>query len=182
MTSPDRLGFLHASDATLVLSHRVILRASLAVEQVFGYRIAELEGRSIRLLYPAQTDFEVIGARARRAMETAPTYRDTRFMRRASGEAVWVEARGTTMDPRDPEALAVWSYRPLEETTPPDHGLTGAEARIARYLVNGFTSKEIALSLGCSPRTVEVHRANMLRKTGVRNTSELVARLLAAGS
>jgi len=52
--------------------------------------------------------------------------------------------------------------------------------RIARYLVNGFTSKEIALALGSSPRTVEVHRANMVRKMQVRNSFELVSRLLAA--
>ena len=34
---------------------------------MFGWKVAELEGQSIRLLYPGQTDFEVIGARARRA-------------------------------------------------------------------------------------------------------------------
>ena len=99
-------------------------------------------------------------------------------MRRADGSVIWMEARGTTLDPSNPEAIAVWTYRPLEEDSRQIEGLTGAEARVARYLVNGFTSKEIARSLGCSPRTVEVHRANMMRKAGVRNTSELVARLL----
>jgi DNA-binding NarL/FixJ family response regulator len=48
--------------------------------------------------------------------------------------------------------------------------------------VNGFTSKEIALAMGSSPRTVEVHRANMIRKMGVRNSFELVSRLLAGGA
>jgi DNA-binding CsgD family transcriptional regulator len=56
--------------------------------------------------------------------------------------------------------------------------LTPTEKKIARYLVNGFTSKEIALALSCSPRTVEVHRANMIRKMGVRNSAEMVSRLL----
>ena len=175
----DRIGFLHAADATLVLSHRVILRASLQVQPLFGWTIAELEGQSIRKLYPATTDFEVIGARARRAMADTPTYRDTRFMRRADGVAIWMEARGTALDPSDPEALAVWTYRPVDEAPTP-LGMTAAEARVARSLVNGFTSKEIALSIGCSPRTVEVHRASLLRKAGVRNTSELVAKLLTA--
>ena len=64
----EKLAFQHAPDATLVLADRVILRASLRVEAVFGWTVAELEGQSIRLLYPGQTDFEVIGARARRAM------------------------------------------------------------------------------------------------------------------
>ena len=51
----ERLAFRHAPDATLILADRVILRASLRVEAVFGWTVAELEGQSIRLLYPGQT-------------------------------------------------------------------------------------------------------------------------------
>ena len=176
----ERLGFLHAPDATLILGERVILHANLRAETVFGWRIAELEGQSIRLLYPGQTDYEVIGARARRAMETNPVYRDERFMRRKDGEVVWMEGRGAALDPGDPQRLAVWTYRPLDQPRADPFGLTEAERRVARYLVNGFTSKEIAATLGSSPRTIEVHRANMIRKLKVRNSFELVSRLLSA--
>lgn len=175
----ERLAFRHAPEATLILADRVILRASLRVEAVFGWKVAELEGQSIRLLYPGQTDFEVIGARARRAMRAGAVYRDERFMRRKDGQVVWMEGQGTALDPDDPLRLAVWTYRPLEERGVLGP-LTATEKKIARYLVNGFTSKEIALALACSPRTVEVHRANMIRKMGVRNSAEMVSRLLSA--
>jgi len=175
----ERMAFRHAPDATLILADRVILRASLRVESVFGWKVSELEGQSIRLLYPGQTDFEVIGARARRAMRAGEVYRDERFMRRKDGQVVWMEGQGTALDAQDPLRLAVWSYRPIEERGVPGP-LTQTERKIARYLVNGFTSKEIALALGCSPRTVEVHRANMIAKMGVRNSAEMVSRLLAA--
>ena len=178
--SLDRIGFLHAPDAILVLSNRIILRANHRVHSVFGWSIREVEGQSMRMLYPGQTDFEVIGEKARRAMQTYPVYRDARFMRRKDGEVVWMEAHGAALDQNDPQEMAIWSYRPVAAEHSQGHGLTAAEARVARYLVNGFTSKEMARSLGCSPRTVEVHRANMIAKFGVRNTSELVARLLAA--
>lgn len=178
MRDYERLAFLHAPDATLILADRVILRASLRVEEVFGWRPAELEGQSIRVLYPGQTDYELIGERARKAMQAAPVYRDERFMRRKDGQVVWMEGHGTALDPEDPQRLAVWTYRPLESEGPAG-ALTPTERRIARYLVNGFTSKEIALAMGSSPRTVEVHRANMIRKMGVRNSFELVSRLLA---
>ena len=175
----EKLAFRHAPDATLILADRVILRASLRVESVFGWKVAELEGQSIRLLYPGPTDFQVIGARARRAMRAGEVYRDERFMRRKDGQVVWMEGQGTALDPEDPLRLAVWTYRPIE-----DRGalgpLTPTERKIARYLVNGFTSKEIALALACSPRTIEVHRANMIRKMGVRNSAEMVSRLLTA--
>ena len=181
MRDYERLAFLHAPDATLILGDRVILRASLRVESVFGWTPRELEGQSIRLLYPGQTDYELIGERARKAMRGAEVYRDERFMRRKDGQVVWMEGQGTALDPEDPQRLAVWTYRPLESDGPAG-ALTPTERRIARYLVNGFTSKEIALALGCSPRTVEVHRANMIRKMQVRNSFELVSRLLSTGS
>lgn len=176
----ERLAFRHAPDATLILADRVILRASLRVEQVFGWRVSEVEGQSIRMLYPGQTDFQVIGDRARRAMRAGEVYRDERFMARKDGQVVWMEGQGTALDPEDPLRLAIWTYRPIETRSPPDHNLTPSEKRIARYLVNGFTSKEIALALSLSPRTVEVHRANMIAKMGVRNSAEMVSRLLAA--
>lgn len=176
----ERLAFLHAPDATLILAERVILRASLRVEAVFGWKPAELEGQPIRLLYPGQTDYERIGDRARRAMLTLAVYRDERFMRRKDGQVVWMEGHGTALDREEPQRLAIWTYRPLESGPGSEGPFTPMEKRVARYLVNGFTSKEIALTLGSSPRTVEVHRANMIRKLQVRNSAELISRLLAA--
>jgi PAS domain S-box-containing protein len=178
MRDYERLAFQHAPDATLILADRVILRASLRVEAVFGWRPAELEGQSIRVLYPGPTDYELIGERARKAMGATEVYRDERFMRRKDGQVLWMEGQGTALDRDDPQRLAIWTYRPLE-TGGAAGPLTPTEKRIARYLVNGFTSKEIALAMGSSPRTVEVHRANMIRKMGVRNSFELVSRLLA---
>ena len=178
----ERLAFRHAPDATLILADRVILRASLRVEAVFGWTPRELEGQSIRLLYPGETDYELIGERARKAMGATPVYRDERFMRRKDGQVVWMEGHGTALNRDDPQRLAVWTYRPLETGGAGAGPLTATEKRIARYLVNGFTSKEIALALDCSPRTVEVHRANMIRKMMVRNSFELVSRLLAASA
>ncbi|WP_284163558.1 LuxR C-terminal-related transcriptional regulator [Frigidibacter sp. SD6-1] len=175
----ERLAFRHAPDATLILADRVILRASLRVGDVFGWTPAELEGQSIRLLYPGQSDYELIGERARRALQAEPVYRDERFMLRKDGQVVWMEGCGAALDRADPQRLAIWTYRPAAEKAA-FGPLTGAEKRIAHYLVNGFTSKEIGQALSCSHRTVEVHRANMIRKMGVRNSFELVRKLLAA--
>jgi PAS domain S-box-containing protein len=178
----ERLAFQHAPDATLILADRVILRASLRVEAVFGWTPQSLEGQSIRVLYPGQTDYERIGERARKALLDAAVYRDERFMRRKDGQVVWMEGKGATLDRADPQRLAIWTYRPLEADPAAGGQLTPMEKRIARHLVNGFTSKEIAQALGSSPRTVEVHRANMIRKAGVRNSFELVRWLLAAAA
>ncbi|NPD16289.1 PAS domain S-box protein [Xinfangfangia sp. D13-10-4-6] len=176
------LAFQHAPEATLVLENRVIRRANLAVRAVFGWEPAALEGRSMRVLYPGETDFERLGERALDAMRRAPMVRDARFMRRQDGQIVWMEGQGVTLTPEAPHRLAIWTYRPIEPDARVPGLLTPAEMRVARYLVGGMTSKEIARVLECSPRTVEVHRASMIRKMQVRNSVELIRSLLDSGA
>ncbi|MBK8082810.1 MAG: response regulator transcription factor [Devosia sp.] len=52
--------------------------------------------------------------------------------------------------------------------------LTYRERQILQYVIDGSTNKEIAVDLGLSYRTVEVHRRHIMEKTGARNTAELV--------
>lgn len=49
------------------------------------------------------------------------------------------------------------------------------EREVLRLLSEGKSSREIAESLFITERTVESHRKNMLEKTGVKNTVELIA-------
>ena len=46
------------------------------------------------------------------------------------------------------------------------------------HIIRGASSKEAARALGIAPRTVEFHRANILRKVKAKNTVELVQRVL----
>jgi two-component system response regulator DctR len=52
--------------------------------------------------------------------------------------------------------------------------LTYRERQILQFVVDGLTNKEIAVDLGLSYRTVEVHRRHIMEKIGARNTAELV--------
>ena len=52
--------------------------------------------------------------------------------------------------------------------------LTYRERQILQHVVDGRTNKEIAVDLGLSFRTVEVHRRHVMEKIGARNTAELV--------
>lgn len=56
----------------------------------------------------------------------------------------------------------------------PDIKLTSREMEIVRLIAEGLTSQEMAEKLFISPRTVETHRANLMKKTGVKNAMELV--------
>lgn len=54
--------------------------------------------------------------------------------------------------------------------------LTEREIGIVRMITNGLTSKAIALELGISVKTVEVHRSNVFRKFNVKNVAEMIRR------
>lgn len=61
----------------------------------------------------------------------------------------------------------------------PGHALLTPRERVAlAQIVRGASSKEAARTLGVSPRTVEFHRANVMRKLGARNIADLVRRVL----
>ena len=59
--------------------------------------------------------------------------------------------------------------------------LTPRERDVLTGLVQGLPNKTIAYDLGISPRTVEIHRANLMEKLGVRSLSEALRIAFAAG-
>jgi len=65
--------------------------------------------------------------------------------------------------------------------SPWDHLFSKREKEILHYLARGYSSKCIGYKLCISKLTVDKHRANMLRKTNVRNTSELICYALERG-
>ncbi len=52
--------------------------------------------------------------------------------------------------------------------------LSEREAEVMQLVVAGHTNKTAAAELGISDKTVEVHRARVMEKTGARSLSELV--------
>ena len=58
--------------------------------------------------------------------------------------------------------------------------LTPRERDVLNGLVEGLPNKTIAFDLGISPRTVEIHRANLMAKLGVKSLSEALRIAFAA--
>ena len=59
--------------------------------------------------------------------------------------------------------------------------LTGREHDVLQGLVQGHPNKTIAYDLGISPRTVEIHRANLMSKLEVASLSDALRIAFAAG-
>jgi two-component system response regulator FixJ len=58
--------------------------------------------------------------------------------------------------------------------------LTPREREVLEGLAKGLPNKTIAFDLGISPRTIEIHRANLMAKLGVRSLSEALRIIFAA--
>ena len=59
--------------------------------------------------------------------------------------------------------------------------LSGREREVLDWLSEGCSNKAIARELDISPRTVEIHRANMMEKLGANHAAEAVRMRLEAG-
>jgi DNA-binding NarL/FixJ family response regulator len=67
------------------------------------------------------------------------------------------------------------------KTQSPWETLTSREREILKLIGEGYKNKDMAAHLGISPKTVEKHRANLMQKLSLHNTSELTAYAIEKG-
>lgn len=63
----------------------------------------------------------------------------------------------------------------------PYQNLTAREREVLQLVAEGATNADVAERLYISPRTVEVHRANLMRKLHLKSSAELVRYALSRG-
>lgn len=162
----------------LVSRFRRIQSFNQTFSAMFGYASGQLEGESLACFYPSTQEFEHIGDLAHTVMCDKATYADERIMKRADGRLFWCRVAGRAIDRSDPFSTAVWVFEDISGERQVAGNLTAREREIARYLVLGKSSKEIGKSLKISHRTVEAHRARLMRKLGAKSSAALVVRLM----
>lgn len=109
---------------------------------------------------------------ARRALQAgASGYVVKHSAARELVEAIRVAIAGETYI--NPKLGAKLAAEPVDQGPPDD--LTPREIEVLGLLAGGFMNPEIAEKLVLSVRTVETHRANIQRKTGITTRAELIA-------
>jgi non-specific serine/threonine protein kinase len=171
-----------------------LLRASLATCRSLGERpgIAEcLEGlaavaagtgaleRAARMLGAAEALREAMGAPlppAERPDHEATVRAARAGLRGTAFAAAWAAGRALGMERAMAEALDDVTPAPIELPRPgAGYGLTRRELEVLRLLAGGETDAAIAARLSISRRTVNVHVASLLGKTGCPNRAALTA-------
>jgi PAS domain S-box-containing protein len=183
----------------LVLSReRLMVDVNHELLRIFGARRDELVGRSFEILYPSPDEFARTGERIAAQLDAHGRYADERVMRRlgggagpaagtpkgsghgecTAGELFWCHVSGRALDPTRPHAEGIWAFEDLSAQRVLTLALTPREREVAALLVEGLTSKGVGRRLGISPRTVDIYRARLMKKTGAATTPELVTKLL----
>jgi PAS domain S-box-containing protein len=172
------LAFDLAPVGLCVSRDRIIQRCNQAFGAMFGDGPARLEGLSLECLYPSRAEFEHIGAQGLPVMQRTGHYSDERIMRHRSGRLFWCHVAGRALRRDQPFAHAVWMFEDISSRRPVAVELTVREREIVRQLAAGHSTKQIARALGVSPRTIDGHRARIMKKVGARSASEMISRLV----
>lgn len=121
------------------------------------------------------------------------TEADAQLIRQISGKRVMLARRiiGSAINlllstrdfaaPREAPTAPVPPVEPPAEPPLPLDALTPRERQVLPLVAEGLSSKEIARQLGISPKTVEIHRTNILRKLDVKSSRELIYRFVSRG-
>jgi two-component system response regulator FixJ len=137
--------------------------------------VTELRGQGVTvpvLMISAHGDVEMAVEAMRRGAQDfiEKPFDDTPFIQRIEAiRAVPSPAAAEPAAATDPDARARLG------------GLTAREAEVMREVVAGRPNKVIAHRLGISLKTVEMHRARVMKKTGASTLAHLVRIAVAAG-
>lgn len=83
--------------------------------------------------------------------------------------------------PFSEQGLEAYIEKANSSPADPYETLTRREREIFKLVAEGQSSQEISAALSISPRTVEVHRANLMHKLGLENTGDLIRLALRRG-
>ncbi len=178
-----RLAFNLAPLGMALSRQRTMVDCNEALCDMFGATRVQLVGQSFQLIYPSAAEYERTGSRIEPILGRNGTYADDRVMKRLDGrfkgETFWCHVTGRALHRASPHEAGIWSFEDLSSRRAVKAELTGREREVAALLMDGLTSKEIGKALGISHRTVEIHRARLIRKYEAHSTHDLVHRLMA---
>lgn len=157
-------------------THRIIRDCNAEFAGLFGYTRSDLVDQSFARLYPKLSDFVRAGHLWQTHLPGGQVYYDERIMTASDGHRFWCKVRGRSHYPSDPFAQALYCFEPMVRPVSQKRLiLTDMQRQIVALVAQGKTNTMIASEIGLSVRTVESHRARLMRAAGLNNAAELVA-------
>lgn len=85
-----------------------------------------------------------------------------------------LEGRRFLSAPLSERAIEVYTKRTQETSFDPYDTLTTREREVCQLLAEGLSNQEISSRLNISPRTVEIHKSNVMHKLNLTSQTDLV--------
>lgn len=124
---------------------------------------------------------QVVAARARAANAGQDPLELTARCRARTSSGVWLLLYGTRLsggaDGRTAVIIQPAAATEVASLVALAYGLSERECHLARLCMQGQSTKQMALSLGVSPYTIQDHLKSIFDKTGVRSRGELVGQV-----
>jgi PAS domain S-box-containing protein len=157
-------------------THRIIRDCNEEFSSLFGYLRTELVDKSFARLYPKLSDFVRTGRMWQAHLPGGKIYYDERIMTASDGRRFWCQVHGRSRHTADPFAEALYCFQPIARPAAKERlRLTDRQRQIVALVAQGKTNGTIAEELDLSVRTIESHRARLMKAAGLRNAAELAA-------
>ncbi len=166
------VGITHVKDRHFVWTNR-------RMAGLVGWSSEELEGSSVRRVYPDEAAYEALRAQAYPVILAGGVHKAEVAMVRKDGTPIWVWLCGSLVDPQDPARGSIWTWEDITERKATEHKLSLSEAR-HRMLFDESPDAYLLMTGGrytaCNPSALSllgVDRASLLGHSPVDFSPEV---------
>lgn len=99
----------------VMVCDRRVVSCNRRFEEMFGYPPGALAGQSMRVLYPDDEVFALVGESAYGRLSRNQAFSGSLMLLRADGNDIWVEVTGRALDPLQAQAGSVWIFTDVSE-------------------------------------------------------------------
>jgi PAS domain S-box-containing protein len=133
---PDALNAFFDSSSVgmaVVVGHSYV-HCNRKYETLYGYEPGALIGKSTRVVFNNDKDFELMQAVARQILSTGETYRRNHVTTNAQGEPMWLNVTASALNPQDTGAGTVWLVEDITQQRATEEALKTANAELEQRL------------------------------------------------
>ncbi|MDP1733158.1 MAG: EAL domain-containing protein [Sulfuritalea sp.] len=131
----QQLIFDNAAVGILFARDRMVQRCNRRLAEIFGYQPEELTGRSTRVFYLSEEDYQGHGARALPVMMAGNTYVGETRVRHKDGHAFWVRATGRRVASETESIDLTWIFEDVTERHQAEEALLRARDELEQRVV-----------------------------------------------
>jgi diguanylate cyclase (GGDEF)-like protein/PAS domain S-box-containing protein len=168
----------------MILCNRTVVRCSRSIEQMLGYEPGELDGKSSRVWYQSDEEFEKRGRDVYSDLKEFNRHNQEMLFKRKDGTSIWGRASGSASNREKPLDGSVWLFEDISIRKAVEDDLRAAHAELEQRvalrteelkLANEKLKEEIYIRVETEKRIWQMANHDFL--TGLPNRGLLTDRL-----